>query len=394
MQSIIPHDQHDYEPTPFPFNLFAETLLRLSAAMLAPMDLSPANFTPRFGVDPQTPVTEHTGQTHSSLIAFSTAHRSTDLATLTPQQIHELNQNMLNEVSDTFRPLISDVTSISVLRDEYQSTSFTSQIDSLQSKGYNGILRTRGDGDCFYRCELITITVHRPFSLVACKAIGFAYIEQIINSPDPTVAAANALSNLEKSQGLLDQAGFQKVVYEDFYDAFASMIKEVATATSPDGIMNHTILISAFQNPEGKISNLECLVKILTTLCEIVSNSVVVYLRLLASAQIQADAENYEPFLLHPELGEPLNAKDFCSQFVEAIGKEADHVQVAALSRALKLNVQVAYLDGRSAVGFTFIFIFRDVLMRLINQEGRIDFVPFENTEDHKTVQDVILLYR
>jgi ubiquitin thioesterase protein OTUB1 len=37
---------------------------------------------------------------------------------------------------------------------------------------------------------------------------------------------------------------------------------------------------------------------------------------------------------------------------VEAIGKEADHVQVAALSRALKLNIQVAYLDGRGTVSF------------------------------------------
>jgi len=285
------------------------------------MDLSPANFTPRFGTDPETPINEHT-----------------DLASLTPQQIHELNQNMLNEVSDTFRPLISDVASISVLRDEYQSSSFISQIDSLQAKGFNSILRTRGDGDCFYR------------------SVGFAYIEQIINSSDSTAAATNAMETLKQSQALLDQAGFQKVVYEDFYDAFASMIGEVATATSPDGIMNHTILLSAFQNPE-------------------VSNSVVVYLRLLASAQIQADAENYEPFLLHPELGEPLGAKDFCSQFVEAIGKEADHVQVAALSRALKLNVQVAYLDGRGS-------------------DGRIDFVPFENSEDHKTVEDVILLYR
>jgi len=291
------------------------------APMLAPMDLSPGNFTPRFGVDAQTPITE-----------------ATDLATLTPQQIHELNQSMLNEVSDNFRALISDVAPISVLRDEYQSTSFTGQIDTLQEKGYNGILRTRGDGDCFYR------------------SIGFAYVEQIINATNTTLAAEKALTVLNKGLELLDKAGFQKVVYEDFYEAFVGLIREVATSSSPEGIMSHPILVSAFQNPE-------------------VSNSVVVYLRLLTSAQIQADAETYEPFLLHPEMGEPLGAKDFCSLFVEAIGKEADHVQVAALSRALELNVKVAYLDGRST-------------------DGAIDFVPFNNTEDHKTIEDVVLLYR
>jgi ubiquitin thioesterase protein OTUB1 len=62
-----------------------------------------------------------------------------------------------------------------------------------------------------------------------------------------------ALSNLKKSQALLDQAGFEKVVYEDFYEAFANLIREVATTHSPEGIMSHTILLSAFQNPEGML---------------------------------------------------------------------------------------------------------------------------------------------
>ncbi len=40
------------------------------------------------------------------------------------------------------------------LREEYErgSQSFVRQIDFLLKKGYHGIRRTRGDGDCFYRC--------------------------------------------------------------------------------------------------------------------------------------------------------------------------------------------------------------------------------------------------
>lgn len=70
MQSTVPHiDEHIHQPFHlFPLDLFAETFFRLSAAMLAPMDLSPANFTPRFGVDPQTPITEATGE-HLPMIA-------------------------------------------------------------------------------------------------------------------------------------------------------------------------------------------------------------------------------------------------------------------------------------------------------------------------------------
>ena len=53
------------------------------------------------------------------------------------------------------------------------------------------------------------------------------------------------------------------------------------------------------------------------------SNYVVVFLRLLTSAQIRTDPESFEPFLFHPDLGEPLSIRDFCEGFVEAVGKEA-----------------------------------------------------------------------
>lgn len=54
-----------------------------------------------------------------------------------------------------------------------------------------------------------------------------------------------------------------------------------------------------------------------------VSNSIVVYLRLLTSAQIRIDPEAYAPFLFHPELGEQMDTREFCENFVEAVGKEA-----------------------------------------------------------------------
>ena len=53
------------------------------------------------------------------------------------------------------------------------------------------------------------------------------------------------------------------------------------------------------------------------------SNSIVVYLRMLTSAQIRLDPENFAPFLFHPELGEPMEIREFCEHFVDATGKEA-----------------------------------------------------------------------
>ena len=45
---------------------------------------------------------------------------------------------------------------IGKLREEYESgasSTFVMQIDYLKGQGYSHIRRTRGDGDCFYRCE-------------------------------------------------------------------------------------------------------------------------------------------------------------------------------------------------------------------------------------------------
>jgi len=70
-----------------------------------------------------------------------------------------------------------------------------------------------------------------------------------------------------------------------------------------------------------------------------------------------------------------IDVRTFCENFVEATGREADHVQMTALSRVLRLNVKVAYLDGR-------------------NPDGTVDFVDFEYSVDGPTGDAIVLLYR
>ena len=53
-----------------------------------------------------------------------------------------------------------------------------------------------------------------------------------------------------------------------------------------------------------------------------VSNSIVVYLRLLTSAEIKTNPD-YAAFLFHPETGDQMDPENFCNNFVEAVGKEA-----------------------------------------------------------------------
>jgi len=167
------------------------------------------------------------------------------------------------------------------------------------------------------------------------------------------MAVATSISTLESTLPLLDLAGFQKMVFEDFYEVLVSLIQQVVTPNKEGRMMTPEHLLELFQQPE-------------------VSNSVVVYLRLLTSAQIRADPDDFAPFIFHPELGIPMEPREFCENFVESVGKEADHVQMTALSRALKIGVKIAYLDGRGT-------------------DGKVDFVDFDSTDSGDPLQ---LLYR
>ncbi|TFY55447.1 hypothetical protein EVG20_g9315 [Dentipellis fragilis] len=276
---------------------------------------------------------------------------NTDISTLTPSQLYELNQELLNDSTSSDRPLIAPVAPMEALREEYErgSQSFVRQIDFLLKKGYHG------DPPHAWRRRLFLSLYATPSYPTSLYPLAFAYIERILSSADRPLAVMTAISTLDAALPMLDAAGFQKMVYEDFYEVFAELIRAIETPGPEGKTLSHETLLQSFQNPE-------------------VSNYVVVFLRLLASAQIRTDPESYAPFLFHPDLGESMTPREFCESFVEAVGKEADHVQVTALSRALKINVSVAYLDGHSS-------------------DGHVDFVEFVNARDEKE-PPLVLLYR
>ncbi|CDO70422.1 hypothetical protein BN946_scf184999.g63 [Trametes cinnabarina] len=238
------------------------------------------------------------------------------------------------------RPLIGALEPMATLRAEYEngSQSFVKQIDWLMDQGWIGIRRTRGDGDCFYR------------------SLAFAYIEQILNATEPQLAALKALSILDQMPSQLKAVGFQELVFEDFHDAFADLIKAVVEPRVDGRLLTISSLLKAFNEPET-------------------SNSVVMYLRLLASAHIKGNPDSYAGFLLHPETAESMDPESFCNNFVEAFGKEADHVQINALSSMLKVNINVAYLDGH-------------------DPNGRVSYVKFQDAAEDPDTEPVNLLYR
>ncbi|KAG7087579.1 hypothetical protein E1B28_013533 [Marasmius oreades] len=223
---------------------------------------------------------------------------------------------------------------------EYEngSLSFVKQIDWLERRGFLWIRRTRGDGDCFYR------------------SLAFAFVERLLKAKDRGAAVQYAMVTLSESLQMLENVGFEKLVFEDFYDVLKGLVTNVVEPDNVLGkILDEESLLTAFQDN--------------TT-----SNSIVMYLRMLTSAQLRLDPDLYSPFLIHSETGEPMEVREFCEHFVEATGKEADHVQMTALSRALQINVDVAYLDGRGT-------------------NGEVDFVTLRDATDTE-MSPVTLLYR
>jgi len=268
--------------------------------------------------------------------------QDTDITSLSRAQLYELNQNALNSTVPLMAPLMAELVPLSVLRAEYEggSDAFVKQIDFLLAQGYEGVRRSRGDGDCFYR------------SLI------FAYIERIFSEQDRQLAVAKSISTLENLLLKLAESGFEKTVIDDSWEIPRDLITGIV---DPEPVSNSGKTLTPAQLLEVFQDNT-------------MSNYLAMFMRMVTSAQIRSDPEEYGPFLTDPDTGENMAVREFCETFVEVLGKEADHVQVTAISRALKVNVKIAYLDGRS-------------------DDGRVEFVTFNNAVNENETP-LTLLYR
>ena len=82
-------------------------------------------------------------------------------------------------------------------------------------------------------------------------ALAFAWVERLLTSKNETIEVAKALNLLDSSLQVLNAAGFQEMVYEDFYDVLISLIRQIVVP-EPDGTtLTKQILLEAFQDAEG-----------------------------------------------------------------------------------------------------------------------------------------------
>ncbi|THH29301.1 hypothetical protein EUX98_g4890 [Antrodiella citrinella] len=187
------------------------------------------------------------------------------------------------------------------------------------------IRTTLADGDSFYRGEYDDFTHSLYTATDPATASAFVYFDYILNAADQELMVAQALSMLERGYYTLNGAGFPLEMFESQRLMVLSMVQAIAYPSDTDTLTHEGLM--RYMNDEPS------------------SNAMVQFLRLLTSATMRVSPDEYVAYLYDSDGDASMSVDDFCANNVETMGREADQVQMAALSHALQVNFAVAYLD-------------------------------------------------
>lgn len=167
-------------------------------------------------------------------------------------------------------------------------------------------------------------------------ALIFAYIERIFNEPDRQLSVATSISTLENVLPQLKEAGFEQTVIDESWEIPRDLITGIV---DPEPVSNSgktltpAQLLEVFQDDSSTSAN-NNKDRTLTRgffFFFAVSNYLAMFMRMVTSAQIRSDPDEYGPFLTHPDTGEKMAVQEFCETFVEVLGKEAGEHCLAVL---------------------------------------------------------------
>jgi ubiquitin thioesterase protein OTUB1 len=97
-----------------------------------------------------------------------------------------------------------------MFQQEYSSNpNFVRKMEWLKKEGWHGVRRTKGDGDCFYRCGYY-ISLSAVFAWHSCllSAFAFAWVERILRAQDRELAVVAGMSTLHTTWLGLAEVGF------------------------------------------------------------------------------------------------------------------------------------------------------------------------------------------
>ncbi|XP_043999700.1 ubiquitin thioesterase OTUB2-like [Gambusia affinis] len=162
------------------------------------------------------------------------------------------------------------------------------------ARQFSAVRKVYGDGNCFYR------------------AIFFAHLELILHNPR---ALQRFKDQIIQSGKVLISAGFEEASFDHLQSTVLHVVDQCTAAEHED------VLLRLFNE-------------------QIISNSVVQFLRLLTSAHLQTHEDFFCNFVEAPDL------KVYCRQDVEVMAMECDHVDILALSQALDVGIHIVSMEG------------------------------------------------
>ncbi|KIZ06062.1 ubiquitin thioesterase protein OTUB1 [Monoraphidium neglectum] len=197
-------------------------------------------------------------------------------------------------------------TTVTSLRHDYRSYPvFVSKIRALMAR-YGGIRRVRSDGNCFFR------------------ATAFGLLEWLLVN-DADAECQKFLHTLDACKQRMVGAGFDPMVFEDALDMLVGQVNAICVgAAVPGQGADMGTLLANFRD-------------------DTVSNMIVMLMRFVTSAEIQARQEHFAPFVLGVA---DMDVPDFCRRFVEPMAEESDHLHAQALCDALQVPITIVYLDS------------------------------------------------
>jgi ubiquitin thioesterase protein OTUB1 len=200
-------------------------------------------------------------------------------------------------------PMFSQVLGIDELEREYSTNpNFLRKLPSLHAS-YPHFRRTRGDGNCFYRCVMFSLL--EQFILTS---------SQLSSQSSSTTIYHQVLKLVKESGSILSAAGFEPICYEDFIDLLVSKLESVQ-ATSIESLQ------SDFED-------------------KMIADSLVMYSRFLISAYMRLNNEKFEGFTEGYA-----TVLDYCKSEVEPMDRESEQLQVMAVAEAFGVRIKILYLD-------------------------------------------------
>jgi ubiquitin thioesterase protein OTUB1 len=214
-------------------------------------------------------------------------------------QMYDTQQQQIKEEVEN-DPLISAIYPLSTLEKEFENAdNFLVKIQALDKEfGKKSIRKARKDGSCFYRSFIYR------FCEVLCMG-------------EPFFKKFNIFEKIKKASAMLVEAGFEKLVFEDFEVYFVEFLESIRNGS--------TNLLNLHQALSDKS----------------LYDYYVMYLRFLISGYIRTSGPIFEMYF---ESDHDLRA--FCTREVEPIDAEADQIQMISLFNVLEIPVRIFYVDN------------------------------------------------